>query len=117
MPNLPGDKFAAELINIRPDIPILLCTGFSEAMSEEKAAALVMEEQDILTMLASHPSKSSGGSRKELRQWNKVIFGFAQYLTFFPFSYRFLPRTAGRLSEILTLEVNVAYPSGSKGRI
>ena len=37
MPGLSGDKFAAELTRIRPDIPILLCTGFSETMSEETA--------------------------------------------------------------------------------
>jgi PAS domain S-box-containing protein len=40
MPNMPGDKLAIELIKIRPDIPIFLCTGFSENMSEEKAASL-----------------------------------------------------------------------------
>ncbi|WP_457551987.1 ATP-binding protein [Desulfobacula sp.] len=40
MPNMPGDKFSTELVKIRPDIPILLCTGFSESISEEKAAAL-----------------------------------------------------------------------------
>jgi PAS domain S-box-containing protein len=40
MPNMPGDKLSAELIKIRPDIPILLCTGFSETISEEKAASL-----------------------------------------------------------------------------
>jgi PAS domain S-box-containing protein len=40
MPNMPGDKFAFELTKIRPDIPVLLCTGFSEAMSEEKAVSL-----------------------------------------------------------------------------
>jgi CheY-like chemotaxis protein len=40
MPNMPGDKLSAELTKIRPDIPVLLCTGFSEAMSEEKAASL-----------------------------------------------------------------------------
>ncbi|WP_299981100.1 response regulator, partial [Desulfobacula sp.] len=40
MPNMPGDKLAAELAKIRPDIPILLCTGFSETMSEEKVASL-----------------------------------------------------------------------------
>jgi len=39
MPNMSGDKLAAELIKIRPDIPILLCTGFSEKISEEKAAS------------------------------------------------------------------------------
>jgi CheY-like chemotaxis protein len=40
MPNMSGDKLAVELTKIRPDIPILLCTGFSETMSEEKAASL-----------------------------------------------------------------------------
>jgi PAS domain S-box-containing protein len=40
MPNMTGDKLAAELINIRPDIPIILCTGFSEEISRERAAAM-----------------------------------------------------------------------------
>jgi PAS domain S-box-containing protein len=40
MPNMPGDSLAAELIKIRPDIPILLCSGFSEIMSEEKAVSV-----------------------------------------------------------------------------
>ena len=40
MPDMPGDKLAVELTKIRPDIPVLLCTGFSETMSEEKAASL-----------------------------------------------------------------------------
>ncbi|MCD4719289.1 MAG: response regulator [Desulfobacula sp.] len=38
MPNMSGDRLAVELNKIRPGIPILLCTGFSETMSEEKAA-------------------------------------------------------------------------------
>jgi len=40
MPNMPGDKLSVELTKIRPDIPVLLCTGFSEIMSEERAASL-----------------------------------------------------------------------------
>jgi len=40
MPNMPGDKLSVELTKIRPDIPILLCTGLSETMSEEKAESL-----------------------------------------------------------------------------
>jgi PAS domain S-box-containing protein len=40
MPNLPGDKLSAKLNKLRPDISILLCTGFSETMPEEKAASL-----------------------------------------------------------------------------
>jgi len=40
MPNMSGDKLSAELTKIRPDIPVLLCTGFSETMSGEKAISL-----------------------------------------------------------------------------
>jgi len=37
MPNLPGDKLAKELISINPDIPIIICTGYSERLNDEKA--------------------------------------------------------------------------------
>jgi PAS domain S-box-containing protein len=40
MPNMPGDKLSTELTKIRPAIPVLLCTGFSENISEERAASL-----------------------------------------------------------------------------
>jgi nitrogen-specific signal transduction histidine kinase/ActR/RegA family two-component response regulator len=37
MPNITGDRLARELIAIRPDIPIIICTGFSERLDQEKA--------------------------------------------------------------------------------
>ena len=37
MPNMTGDRLAAEIMKIRPDIPIILCTGFSGRISEELA--------------------------------------------------------------------------------
>jgi len=40
MPDMPGDELSEELSRIRPDIPILLCTGFSEIMTEESAVSL-----------------------------------------------------------------------------
>lgn len=40
MPDMPGDIFAEELRKIRPDIPIILLTGYSDSMSEEKALAM-----------------------------------------------------------------------------
>ncbi|MCK5684607.1 response regulator, partial [bacterium] len=40
MPNMSGDRLSVELVKIRPDIPILLCTGFSDTMSEQKAASI-----------------------------------------------------------------------------
>lgn len=40
MPTMSGDTLARALLDIRQDIPILLCTGFSYTMSAEKAKAL-----------------------------------------------------------------------------
>ena len=40
MPNMTGVDLAKVLLRIRPDIPIVLCTGFSEMISEEKAKIL-----------------------------------------------------------------------------
>lgn len=40
MPNITGEMLAKEMNKIRPDIPVILCTGFSEKMSKERAAAL-----------------------------------------------------------------------------
>ncbi|MBC8393372.1 MAG: PAS domain S-box protein [Deltaproteobacteria bacterium] len=37
MPNMTGVELAHEVKKIRPDIPIILCTGFSELINEEKA--------------------------------------------------------------------------------
>ena len=37
MPNMTGDDLAKELQQIRPDIPIIICTGFSEKLGERKA--------------------------------------------------------------------------------
>ena len=40
MPKMTGDELGAEIMRIRPEIPVILCTGFSEFMSEEKALKL-----------------------------------------------------------------------------
>jgi DNA-binding NarL/FixJ family response regulator len=37
--NLTGLELARELVQTRPDIPIVLCTGFSETVSAEQAQA------------------------------------------------------------------------------
>jgi len=36
MPNITGDKLASRILEIRPDIPIILCTGFSTKITQEK---------------------------------------------------------------------------------
>jgi len=38
MPNMTGDQLAAELMAIRPEIPIILCTGYSKKIFEQSAA-------------------------------------------------------------------------------
>jgi len=40
MPKMTGDILARELMAVRPDIPIILCTGYSERITEEKATAM-----------------------------------------------------------------------------
>ncbi len=40
MPNMSGVELAGEVIQIRGDIPVILCTGFSEILSEEKRSAI-----------------------------------------------------------------------------
>jgi CheY-like chemotaxis protein len=35
-----GDQMARRIWDIRPGIPIILCTGYNEMMSEDKAVAL-----------------------------------------------------------------------------
>ena len=40
MPQMTGETFVRELRRIRPDIPVILCTGFSHTMTAEKARSL-----------------------------------------------------------------------------
>ena len=40
MPNMTGEALSRELLQIRPDMPIILCTGFSHNMTLEKAKAI-----------------------------------------------------------------------------
>jgi CheY-like chemotaxis protein len=40
MPHIAGDQLAADLKAIKPDIPVIICTGFSERIDNEKAAEI-----------------------------------------------------------------------------
>jgi len=44
MPDMTGDQLAQKIMEIRTDIPIILCSGFSEKMSNEKAKSLGIKE-------------------------------------------------------------------------
>ncbi len=43
MPHLTGDQLVLEMKKIRPDIPIILCTGFSNTIDEVKARILEID--------------------------------------------------------------------------
>jgi PAS domain S-box-containing protein len=40
MPHMTGEHLVKEILKIRPDMPTILCTGFSENMDEKKAKAI-----------------------------------------------------------------------------
>jgi PAS domain S-box-containing protein len=40
MPTMTGAGLATEILRIRPDVPVILCTGFNESIDEEKAKEL-----------------------------------------------------------------------------
>ena len=40
MPGMTGDVLAQKLIKIRRDIPIIICTGFSERINQKKALSM-----------------------------------------------------------------------------
>jgi CheY-like chemotaxis protein len=44
MPGMTGADIARKMIQIKPDIPIILCTGYSTVISEEKAKSMGIKE-------------------------------------------------------------------------
>jgi CheY-like chemotaxis protein len=58
MPNMTGEALAKELIQIRSNIPIILCTGFSEITSKEKAKAMGIREFVMKPVLKSQMAKT-----------------------------------------------------------
>jgi FixJ family two-component response regulator len=55
MPDMTGFELAGKLLEIRPDLPIILCSGFSEMVTEEKTKAIgirefVMKPIDLIEM-------------------------------------------------------------------
>jgi signal transduction histidine kinase/ActR/RegA family two-component response regulator len=44
MPHMSGDELAQKLLDIKPDIPVILCTGFNEDITEEKALSMGIQK-------------------------------------------------------------------------
>ncbi len=53
MPNITGDELAREMIKIRPDIPVILCTGFSKTITSEKAKEIGIRDFILKPILAN----------------------------------------------------------------
>jgi CheY-like chemotaxis protein len=58
MPNMPGDRLAAELIKIRPDIPVILCTGYSKKISEHSIAAIGIKTVEYKPLVKADLAKT-----------------------------------------------------------
>ena len=51
MPGMTGLELSEKIMRLRPDIPIILCTGFSEMITEEKAKAMGIREYVVKPLL------------------------------------------------------------------
>jgi CheY-like chemotaxis protein len=40
MPHMAGDRLTEKVLGLRPNLPVILCTGYSDMINEDKAAAL-----------------------------------------------------------------------------
>jgi CheY-like chemotaxis protein len=40
MPQLTGDRMALQMMSLRPDLPVIICTGFNELLSKERVQEL-----------------------------------------------------------------------------
>ena len=65
MPGMKGDRLAKEILAIRPDIPIILCTGFTELFTEEHAKSIGVRKFLMKPMSMADLSK---GIREALGQ-------------------------------------------------
>ena len=65
MPAMTGIELAKELMAIRPDIPIILCTGFSELINEKRAKEMGIQEFVMKPFVIGKHSKTI---RKVLEQ-------------------------------------------------
>jgi CheY-like chemotaxis protein len=58
MPNMTGDELAEEIMALRPDIPIILCTGFSLRITEEQAKKMGIREFVMKPLVMSGLAKT-----------------------------------------------------------
>lgn len=67
MPSMTGDALAMELLKVRSDIPVVLCTGFSAKISEEKVKALGIRGFVMKPFLRSNMARTIRAALDETR--------------------------------------------------
>jgi CheY-like chemotaxis protein len=58
MPGLTGGELAKQVAALRPDIPIILCTGFSEMVSGKQPAEMGISAFVIKPYVITHLAKT-----------------------------------------------------------
>jgi CheY-like chemotaxis protein len=58
MPHMTGVRLAEEILRIRPDIPVVLCTGFSEMVTRESARTLGIREYVMKPVIKSEMART-----------------------------------------------------------
>ncbi len=53
MPDITGMELACEMLKIRPDLPVILCSGFSESVNERKAKEAGIREYIMKPIIAA----------------------------------------------------------------
>lgn len=72
MPNMTGDILAQKMMSVRPDIPIIVCTGYSERINKKKVKEMGIKKlamkpvvmQDIADMIRRVLDDTTAGSRE-----------------------------------------------------
>jgi YesN/AraC family two-component response regulator len=75
MPNMTGDILAQKMMSVRPDIPIIVCTGYSERINKKKVKEMGIKElalkpvvmQDIADMIRRTLDDTRADSRETSR--------------------------------------------------
>ena len=75
MPNMTGDELARRLMAIRSDIPVILCTGYSERISKEKAHAIGIREFVLKPIVMSEMAVTVRKVLDERLQEKKALQG------------------------------------------
>ena len=58
MPHMTGEMLAKAMMEIRPDIPIILCSGFSHRMNKEKASSMGISDFVMKPIVTSDLAKT-----------------------------------------------------------